>query len=105
CGPCVREMPSMQRLYDDLGTDGLRIVAISVDAPGAVRDVRAFVDEYNLDFDILLNPTGGIQNAYAVSGLPTTFLIDQQGRIRRKVIGGTDWSSPENVQSVRALLE
>lgn len=105
CGPCVREMPSMQRLYDDLGAEGLRVVAVSVDAPGAVGDVRAFVDEYDLDFDVLLNPSGGIQNAYGVSGLPTTFLIDREGRIRRRVIGGTDWAAPENVQTVRALLE
>jgi peroxiredoxin len=105
CPPCVREMPSMQRLYDELGSDGLRIVAVSVDAPGAIRDVHSFVNELGLGFDILLNPAGTIQDSYAVAGLPTTFLIDREGRIRRKVIGGTDWSSADNVQSVRALLE
>lgn len=105
CPPCVREMPSMQRLYQDMRDEGLRVVAVSVDAPGAIRDVRSFVHELGLDFDILLNPAGDIQDAYAVTGLPTTFLIDAEGRIRRKVIGGTDWSAPENVESVRALLE
>lgn len=105
CPPCVREMPSMQRLYDELRADGLRVVAVSVDAPGALRDVRSFVHELGLGFDILLNPAGSIQDAYAVTGLPTTFLIDTEGRIRRKVIGGTDWMSAENVESVRALLE
>ncbi len=105
CPPCVREMPSMQRLYDQHRNDGLRVVAVSVDAPGALRDVRSFVHELGLGFDILLNPAGTIQDAYAVTGLPTTFLIDRNGRIRRKVLGGADWASPENVQSVRALLE
>ena len=105
CPPCVREMPSMQRLYEQMQGEGLRIVAVSVDAPGAIRDVRSFVHELGLGLDILLNPAGNIQDAYAVTGLPTTFLIDPEGRIRRKVIGGTDWSSPENVEAVRALLE
>ncbi len=105
CPPCVREMPSMQRLYEQLGDDGLRIVAVSVDAPGALADVRSFVHEFGLDFDILLNPGGGIQDTYAVTGLPTTWLIDRKGRIRRKVLGGTDWMAAENVKSVQALLE
>lgn len=105
CPPCVREMPSMQRLHQALGGDGLRIVAVSVDAPGALRDVRSFVHEYGLEFDVLLDPTGGIQDAYAVTGLPTTFLIDRDGRIRRKVIGGADWDVGEHLAAVRALLE
>lgn len=105
CPPCVREMPSMQRLHELLGDQGLRIVAVSVDAPGAIGDVRSFVHELGLEFDILLNPRGDIQDTYAVTGLPTTFLIDRRGRIRRKVLGGTDWMMPENVKSVHALLE
>ncbi|HEU5209336.1 MAG TPA: TlpA disulfide reductase family protein [Longimicrobiales bacterium] len=105
CPPCVREMPSMQRLHELLGEEGLRIVAVSVDAPGALGDVRSFVHEYGLEFEILLNPGGGIQDTYAVTGLPTTFLIDRDGRIRRKVLGGTDWMAPDNVKSVHALLE
>ena len=105
CPPCVREMPSMQRLYEMLGDQGLRIVAVSVDAPGALGDVRTFVHEYGLEFDILLNPGGGIQDTYGVTGMPTTWLIDRDGRIRRKVLGGTDWMSPENARVVHALLE
>lgn len=105
CPPCVREMPSMQRLYETYGDQGLRIVAVSVDAPGALGDVRNFVDQFGLEFDILLNPGGGIQDTYAVTGLPTTWLIDRDGRIRRKVLGGTDWTSPENAKAVHALLE
>lgn len=95
----------MQRLHELLGDQGLRIVAVSVDAPGAIGDVRSFVHELGLEFDILLNPRGDIQDTYAVTGLPTTFLIDRRGRIRRKVLGGTDWMMPENVKSVHALLE
>ena len=105
CTPCVREMPAMQRMYDELRDDGLRVVAVSVDAPGGVRDVRSFVDELGLTFDILLDPSGGIEHAYAVTGLPTTYLIDREGRIRRKVIGITEWDAPEHMASVRALLD
>lgn len=105
CTPCVREMPAMERMYQELRDEGLRVVAVSVDAPGGVRDVRSFVDELDLTFDILLDPYGGIEHAYGVSGLPTTFLIDREGRIRRKVIGITMWDEPDAMRSVRELLE
>jgi peroxiredoxin len=104
CPPCVREMPAMERLYAELRDEGLRVVAVSVDARGAGRDVRSFVHELGLTFDILLDPSGNIEHAYAVSGLPTTYLIDREGRIRRKVIGITEWDAPEHIASVRELL-
>ena len=105
CTPCVREMPAMQRMYAELQDEGLRIVAVSVDAPGTRRDVRSFVDELGLTFDILLDPSGGIEHAYGVTGLPTTYLIDREGHIRHKVIGITEWDEPEHMATVRALLD
>jgi peroxiredoxin len=112
CAPCVHEMPALQRLHEELATEGLRVVAVSVDAaPGgfgafgqAGGDVRAFRDRFALTFDILHDPSGRIQSRYQVNGLPTTFIIDRGGRIQRKVLGARDWDVPPLSDEIRALL-
>jgi len=112
CRPCVKEMPALERLHQQLGGAGLRIVAVSVDAPsggfGALGqpggDVRAFTEQFGLTFDILHDPSGRIQSAYQVHGLPTTFIIDRAGRIHRKILGIREWDGPEYVDSLRTLM-
>ncbi|MGH7457457.1 MAG: peroxiredoxin family protein [Longimicrobiaceae bacterium] len=113
CPPCREEMPSMQRLHERLGPDGLRIVAVSIDAArGSVDsagrsggDVRAFVEEYGLTFDIWHDPSGEIQRIYRTTGIPESFVIDREGVIVKKVIGATEWDSEANVEMIRRLLE
>jgi cytochrome c biogenesis protein CcmG/thiol:disulfide interchange protein DsbE len=113
CAPCRYEMPSLQRLYEALGSSGLEVVAVSVDeAPlvaeplDAVRGlVASFAAEYGLTFPVLLDPQGRVEETFAVSGLPTTFVIGRDGRIREKVIGGREWDRGEVAVRVRALVE
>jgi cytochrome c biogenesis protein CcmG, thiol:disulfide interchange protein DsbE len=113
CLPCVREMPALQRLHEDLAGDGLRIVAVSVDAPaGALGvfgqsggDVAAFRDRFGLTFEILHDPSGRIQSRYQVNGLPTTFIIDREGRIQRRVLGAAEWDEPRFADEIRRILE
>jgi len=113
CRPCVIEMPALQRLHEELGDDGLRIVAVSVDAPSGVigafgeagGDVREFVDRLGLSFTVLHDPSGGIQARYQVNGLPTTYVIDREGRIRRKVLGAAAWDEPPLSDEIRKLVE
>ena len=109
CTPCVREMPALENLYRELHDDGLEILAVSVDASAGVfkggGDVGAFVNEFGLTFPILLNPSGDIQTAYGVNGLPTSFVIDKQGRVRQKLLGAVAWDDPEYIAALRALLE
>lgn len=112
CGPCREEMPSMQRLHDELADEGLRIVAVSIDAargemdpggrPGG--DVEGFVREMGLTFDIWRDPSGRIQQTYRTMGVPESYVIDRDGVIMKKVIGATEWDSEANVQLIRRLL-
>jgi thiol-disulfide isomerase/thioredoxin len=112
CGPCQQEMPSMQRLYQQLRGEGLRVVAVSVDAaPGKLDldgrtggDVAAFAREFKLDFDIWLEPSGAIGRDYRTTGVPESFLVGRDGRIVKKVIGATEWDDPAVVELVRRLL-
>jgi cytochrome c biogenesis protein CcmG, thiol:disulfide interchange protein DsbE len=113
CPPCREEMPSMQRLHEMLSPEGLRVVAVSIDArPGGQDsagrpggDVRAFAESMDLTFDIWLDPPGGIQRTYRTTGVPESFVIDRRGNIVKKVIGPTDWDSEANVELIRRLLE
>ena len=112
CGPCREEMPSMQRLYQELGDEGLRIVAVSIDAasggvdadgrPGG--DIAAFGREYGLTFDLWHDPSGRVARTYSTTGVPESFVIGRDGRIVRKVIGATEWDAPANVELLRRLL-
>lgn len=101
CGPCRIEMPSMQELHKALGPRGLKVVAVSVDQPGFETQIRDFVDQYGLTFEILHDPEANIRDTYQTTGYPETFIIGKDGLIRRKLVGAADWNSPGN----RALIE
>ncbi len=104
CAPCRVEMPSMERLQRQLGPKGLRIVAVSVDDPGMDARITAFAEELGLTFELLHDAPGAIRTIYQTTGVPETFVIDRQGKIRRRIIGADDWSSPANVAFLERLL-
>ena len=104
CAPCRIEMPSMQRLQDTLGPKGLRIVAVSVDDPGMEAKITGFAKELSLSFEILHDAPGRIRTQYQTTGVPETFVIGRDGRIRRRIIGAEDWSSPANIAFIERLL-
>jgi cytochrome c biogenesis protein CcmG, thiol:disulfide interchange protein DsbE len=113
CRPCVVEMPALQRLHEELGDKGLRIVAVSVDAPLGVvgsfgeagGNVSDFVEEFGLTFTVLHDPSGRIASRYQAGGLPTTYVIDRDGLIQRKVLGAREWDEPPLADQIRQLVE
>ncbi|MDH3270716.1 MAG: TlpA family protein disulfide reductase [Gemmatimonadota bacterium] len=112
CGPCVVEMPSMQRLYDSLEGEEFEILAVSVDAPSGELDefgrpggdLRAFIEELGLSFPILHDPSGSILTTYQTTGVPESFVIGKDGLIYKKVAGPTEWDAIENQELIRRLL-
>lgn len=113
CPPCVREMPALERVHQQLGSKGLKIVAVSVDAaPGVINtwgrpggDIREFMRAQGITFEVLWDPSGEIETAYGLQGLPTTFLIDRNGRIRERVTGWREWDDAASLAALRRLLE
>ena len=112
CPPCREEMPSMERLYQEVGENAFEIMAVSVDAElglldrdGQVGgDIQAFADSFGLTFPMLHNPSGDIQRLYRTSGVPETFLIGRDGIIYKKVAGGTEWDAPQHKELIQRLL-
>jgi thiol-disulfide isomerase/thioredoxin len=104
CAPCVREMPSLDRLQAKLGSR-LAVLAISEDRGGA-HVVDPFLEKLGLKtLAIYLDPKSATGEALEVSGLPTTFLIDDQGRILGHLEGAAEWDSPKMVATIERYLQ
>jgi thiol-disulfide isomerase/thioredoxin len=103
CAPCRVEMPSIEHLYQELGPQGLKVVAISIDEAGP-DVVREFVRERGLSFEILLNPSRTIERIYQTTGVPESFVLNRNGVIVKKVIGAAEWDSAVNRDLIRRLL-
>ena len=104
CLPCVREMPSIERLYAKYKPRGLEIVAISLDQ-GNEDDVREFVAKYKLTFPIVLDPDHKAKALYKVRGLPTTYLVDRKGQVAGYGVGPREWDSEAAFALVSHLLD
>lgn len=104
CAPCVIEMPSIQRLYDRYRSAGLKVVGVSVDDPEFEPRILEFVAEHHLTFEILHEGSGTIESDYQSAGIPSTYLIGRDGRIRKLHLGASDWDSPPNRALVASLL-
>jgi len=104
CGPCVIEMPSIQRLYDRYRDAGFKVVAVAVDDPGNEQRILDFVAEHRLTFEVLHEGSGRIEQQFQTQGIPATFLVGRDGRIRKFSLGAADWDSPANRAVVAQLL-
>ena len=105
CGPCRTEMPSIEALHKTMGPKGLHVVAVSIDDPGKANDIRKFLKDFNLTFEVLHDSTQAIQGAYQTTGVPETFIIAADGTIRKKSIGAADWNSAPNRALIASLLK
>ena len=103
CAPCEVEMPSMQRLHEELGSSGLKIVAVSIDAEES-EFVARWAEERGLTFDVLHDQRGIIAVDYHSTGQPESFVIDSDGVIVRKIWGPKEWDDPVESAVFRRLL-
>jgi len=89
CPPCVKEIPHFVELYKQYNDRQFVIVGISVDREG-VGVVKSFVQKYGVSYPVLMTD-GQVEKAYGdIVNIPTTFVIDSEGKIQRKYIGYQD---------------
>jgi thiol-disulfide isomerase/thioredoxin len=105
CPPCRREMPSLERLYHTLG-DQLFVV-LAVNQWENADHVFAFMGQLDVfpTFPILFDPESKVAGDFGVKGLPTSFVIDRQGRIVYRAVGGRAFDHPGIERVLRTLLE
>jgi thiol-disulfide isomerase/thioredoxin len=102
CEPCRAEMVSMQRLQERLA--GRPFTVLLVNYGEARMRVGEFVKREALGFPVLLDPNQDASRAWRVRVLPSSFLVDAEGRVRYTVIGEMDWASQESFDTVQVLL-
>ncbi|MBA2252053.1 MAG: TlpA family protein disulfide reductase [Nitrospirales bacterium] len=105
CKPCREEMPSMEVLYKNFDRDGLVVLAVSIDRVTTKKDIPPFVSSMNLTFPVLVDSWGQTDKRYKLMGVPETYIIDQQGILREKIIGPRDWTVLDNLQTITGLLK
>ena len=102
CPPCLQEMPSLQRLADAMTDRPLTIYAVNVgEAPGRAREALrrlGYTGTPLLDTDQLAF------KAWGVKVLPSSFVIDPDGRVRFRVVGALEWDAPEIQEAIEALI-
>lgn len=104
CAPCVKEMPALERLHLALADEGLAVLAVSEDRGGAAV-VEPFLARIDLQrLPVYLDAKGTLARAFALKGLPTTFLIGRDGRVLAGLVGPAEWDSPEALAFVRHYL-
>ncbi len=87
CGPCKQEMPLLVEQYNWNKGKGLRVLAIDTLANDNRDDMRAFVRQFNVNFDVLVDETDAIAGGWEVMGLPTTFFIRPDGVVAKVHVG------------------
>jgi len=101
CGPCRVEIPEFVKLQDKYRDKGLAIVGLSLDAEGA-SVVRPFAKEHDINYTMLLATDDTARLYGGIVGIPTTFILDRQGRIVKKFVGVVP---PETLeQAIQPLL-
>ncbi len=104
CKPCEDEIPSMQALYKGIKGQPFEIVAVSIDSDGP-EAVKAYAKKYGITFTVLHDRSGRIKEAYKTTGVPETFIIDQNGVIAEKVWGPRDWTRMDSLGVIFDLIK
>jgi thiol-disulfide isomerase/thioredoxin len=107
CEPCRRELPTLDRLQERLGSADFEVLALSLTrgARGSRDDTKRFLEEIGIEgLDLYVDPSGGVFSTVKAEGLPITMLIDREGRELGRFVGEAEWDSPEAVALIEAAL-
>ncbi len=85
CGPCRESIPHLIQLYKTNQKDGLEVIGMNTDR-GDIDTVRHFVKSMDIPYPIAIT-SQDVERSYGVTGLPTTILIDKDGKIRERIVG------------------
>ena len=105
CAPCIREMPTLARLEAELGGDDFAVVAVSVDRQGMPAVARFYRKQGIGNLPAFVDTRNTVPRALRVVGLPTTVVLDREGREIGRLVGDAEWDSPEAVALVRHIIE
>jgi cytochrome c biogenesis protein CcmG, thiol:disulfide interchange protein DsbE len=103
CGPCRKSMPVLDGLYRELGDRGFAVVAINMDSD--LSEAHRFLQRYPVSYPLLKDNNDAAMHLFKVSGLPSGFLLDRDGRIRLLHRGFREGDEDKLRREVLDLLE
>ncbi len=102
CGPCLAELPAMDKLNRAMAGKPFVILAVNLRETGA--QVARFAKAHPMSFSYLLDPLGVVARDYGVTGIPLTYVIGRDGSVMARAIGPREWASPEAVDFFNHLI-
>ena len=96
CEPCKQEMPEMEKIHETY--EDVVVLAINLDTH---KDIQGFMNEHDLTFQALLDVEEEVNDQYEVVSIPTSYFIDEEGIIRKKIVGVLDYEKME--ENIEAL--
>jgi thiol-disulfide isomerase/thioredoxin len=101
CGPCVEEIPSLNRLREQMKDQPFELISVNyADTPKKILD---FMQKVRVDFPVLVDPNGKTAQQWNVIGFPSTFVIGKDGKIIYGVNAAIHWDTPEVIEVLRKL--
>jgi len=104
CAPCVKEMPSLDRLQAELGKDKFVVLPLSLDGPSRPKVAPFYQDKKLSNLGVYFDKGRKAMQALDISILPTSILIDGEGRELGRLEGEADWEKPEALALVKAAV-
>ena len=104
CPPCRHEIPELIKLHDRYGPRGFQVVGASVDGEESAKDLAPMVKERNIDYPVILDTKGKIADIFETNVLPTSALIDRQGRVVWTRVGTVEADEKEVVEAIEKAL-
>ena len=101
CPPCREELPSMNRAWEKIKDEGIEMLAINIGEDE--ETISTFTKDFPIDFTILLDESSEEISNWSIRGLPTTFILDPQGHVIYRAVGGREWDNEKLLDMVRAL--
>jgi peroxiredoxin len=101
CPPCRAEMPSMQRAWEQLADEDILLIGINVGEDAGT--VSGFLEQVPVSFPLPMDTDSEVTQQWPLRGLPTTFVVDPDGRLVYKAAGEREWDDPALLDLVRAL--
>ncbi len=103
CAPCRKEMPAMQRAWEQVRDRDVVILAVNLE--DNAEQIAQFFAAIPVEFPVLLSGDQAMMREWSVRVLPTSLVIDPQGRARYRVIGEYHWDDPEALEVLLKLRE
>jgi len=104
CVPCREEMPALDRLETKLGGKDFEVVAINIDKGGPDKAASFLAETGATHLQLYTDPSGKLFSTLKAVGMPTTLIVDRNGKEIARLIGPADWASPEAVAVIEAAI-